>query len=75
MNELKGFEIYYRFNGEIRHFFHQALHLCDSEAMHIATLHAGVGSISENIATVPVRLAMQNAEGFGITDVRWKKAH
>ncbi|MGV8920717.1 MAG: DUF6555 family protein [Pseudomonas sp.] len=75
MNELKKFEIYYLFNGERRHFFHQAPHLCDSEAMHIATLHAGVGSISENIVTGPVRLAIQNAEGFGITDVHWKKSH
>jgi hypothetical protein len=75
MSELNGFEIYYHFNGESRHFFHQALHLCDSEAVHIATLHAGVVSTRENMTTGPVRLAIQNAEGVGVTDVHWKKAH
>lgn len=74
MSQLKGFEIHYHFNGEHRHFLQQGLHLCDSEAMHFATLHAGVDSVSAQMAAGPVRLAIQQAEGVGVTNVEWKQA-
>lgn len=74
MSQLKGFEIHYHFKGEHRHFLHQGLHLCDSEAMHFAILHAGVGSGPDSICAGPVRLAIQQAEGVGVTHVQWKQA-
>ncbi len=74
MSQLKGFEIHYHFMGEHRHFLHQGLLLCDSEAMHFAALHAGVGSGPGYICAGPVRLAIQQAEGVGVTNVQWKQA-
>lgn len=74
MSHLKAFEIHYHFKGEHRHFCHQALHLCESDALLFATLHAGVGSISGNLAAGPVRLAIQHAEGLGVTKVQWKQS-
>ncbi len=72
MNQME-FEIHYRFKGEIHSFVHQALHLCQSDALHCATLHAGVGTVSDHIAAGPIRLATLQAQGFGVTDVRWKR--
>ncbi|MDB6048638.1 MAG: Uncharacterized protein JWR17_1384 [Pseudomonas sp.] len=74
MDQQTEFEIYYQFNGSSRHFTHRAAHLCESDALHIATLHAGVVSSHGNIAAGPVRLALQQAEGLGITDVLWKRS-
>jgi hypothetical protein len=73
MNEAKDFEIHYRFLGEPRHFSHHANHLCESEALHFATLHAGVGSLEGSVAAGPLRLAMLQAEGLGVTQVKWKR--
>jgi len=73
MNEAMDFEIHYRFRGELWHFFHHASHLCESEALHFATLHAGVGNLDGSFAAGPVRLAMLYAEGLGITQVQWKR--
>jgi len=73
MNDSKDFEIHYRFRGEHRHFSHHARHLCESEALHFATLHAGVGSLEGSVAAGPVRLAMLHAEGLGVTQVEWKR--
>lgn len=75
MDNQKDFEIHYRFRGEQRHFRHQAAHLCESDALHFATLHAGVGAVSGNISAGPVMLAILQAEAFGITQVHWKKHH
>jgi hypothetical protein len=74
MDQLKAFEINYHFKGQCRHFFHEALHLCGSDALHFATLHAGVGSVNDNVAAGPVRLALRQAEGLGVTEVQWKRA-
>jgi hypothetical protein len=74
MDQQKEFEIDYQFNGERRRFTHQAEHLCESDALHIATLHAGVVSAQANIAAGPIRLALQQAEGLGITQVQWKRS-
>ena len=74
MDQMKAYEINYHFKGQQRHFFHEALHLCESDALHFATLHAGVGSVNGNIATRPVRLAALQAEGLGVTKVQWKQA-
>lgn len=73
MNDSKDFEIHYQFHGEPRHFSHQANHLCESQALHFATLHAGVGTLDGNICAGPVRLAMLYAEGLGVTKVQWKR--
>ncbi|WP_426138905.1 DUF6555 family protein [Pseudomonas sp. DWP3-1-2] len=73
MTDQTDFEIHYRFRGEPRHFNHQAFHLCESEALHFATLHAGVWTVSDNIAAGPIRLAILQAEGVGVTAVHWKK--
>lgn len=73
MNDQTQFEIHYQFRGEPRHFSHQAMQLCESDALHIATLHAGVWQVGENIATGPVRAALLQAEGRGVTQVQWKK--
>ncbi|SER18857.1 hypothetical protein SAMN03159444_03449 [Pseudomonas sp. NFACC02] len=73
MNDSKDFEIHYQFKGEPRHFSHQATHLCESEALHFATLHAGVGTLNGSVAAGPFRLAMLNAEGLGVTQVQWKR--
>jgi len=74
MNELKAFEIQYHFKGKRRHFSHLAERLCESDALHFATLHAGVGNVSGNIAVGPVRLALLQAEELGVTEVQWKQA-
>ncbi|MFJ3486179.1 DUF6555 family protein [Pseudomonas sp. NPDC090202] len=74
MNDYKDFEIHYRFRGEPRCFSHQASHLCESDAVHFATLHAGVGTRDGNVATGPLRLAMRYAEDLGVTQVSWKRA-
>jgi len=73
MNDSRDFEIHYRFRGAPRHFCHHASHLCESEALHFATLHAGVGNLDGSFAAGPVRLAMLYAEGLGITQVQWKR--
>jgi hypothetical protein len=73
MNTQMEFEIHYQFKGEPRHFLHQALHLCQSDALHFATLHAGVGTFSGNVAAGPIKLATLQAQGFGVTQVHWKK--
>ena len=73
MNGQTEFEIHYQFEGEPRHFLHQAPQLCLSDALHFATLHAGVGTVSGNIAAGPIRLATLQAQGFGVTQVHWKK--
>jgi len=73
MNDSKDFEIHYRFRGESRQFSHHARHLCESQALHFATLHAGVGNLDTSVATGPVRLAMLYAEGLGVTQVHWKR--
>lgn len=73
MNDYKDFEIHYWFQGEPRRFSHQASHLCESEALHFATLHAGVGTLDGNTSSGPLRLAMFHAEGLGITQVHWKR--
>ncbi|MDY7559883.1 hypothetical protein QN382_08445 [Pseudomonas sp. 10B1] len=74
MDQQKEFEIYYVFNAEQRHFTHNAAHLCESEALHIATLHAGIVSACSQIAAGPLRLALQQAEGLGVTEVQWKRS-
>ncbi|HXR00023.1 MAG TPA: DUF6555 family protein [Pseudomonas sp.] len=73
MNDSRDFEIHYRFLGELRHFSHHARHLCESEALHFATLHAGVGNLDGSVAACPLRLAMLYAEGLGVTQVQWKR--
>ncbi|MFJ4143186.1 DUF6555 family protein [Pseudomonas sp. NPDC089734] len=73
MNTQTEFEIHYQFEGEARHFLHQALRLSQSDALHFATLHAGVGTVSDNVAAGPLRLATLQAQGFGVTQVHWKK--
>jgi hypothetical protein len=73
MNDSRDFEIHYRFRGEPRHFCHHASHLCESEALHFATLHAGVGNLDGSVAAGPMRLAMLYAEGLGVTQVQWKR--
>jgi hypothetical protein len=73
MSDQTDFEIHYQFRGEPRQFCHQALQLCESDALHIATLHAGVWQVGDSIATGPIRMALQQAEGRGVTQVRWKK--
>ncbi|RMQ43211.1 hypothetical protein ALQ04_02812 [Pseudomonas cichorii] len=74
MNTQTEFEIHYQFKGETRHFLHQALLLSQSDALHFATLHAGVGAVSDNVAAGPIRLATLQAQGFGVTQVHWKKS-
>lgn len=74
MNDSRDFEIHYRFRGEPRHFSHQTMHLCESDALHFATLHAGVGTLNGSVAAGPFRLAKLNAEGLGVTQVQWKRA-
>jgi len=73
MNDLKDFEIHYQFHGEPRHFCHQAPYLCESDVLHFATLHAGVGTVSGGIAAGPVRLAIIQAECLGVTQVHWRR--
>lgn len=73
MNDQTDFEIHYQFRGEPRRFSHQALHLCESDALHIATLHAGVWRMGDSVATGPIRSALLQAEVLGITQVHWKK--
>jgi uncharacterized ferritin-like protein (DUF455 family) len=73
MNDSTDFEIHYRFKGEPRHFSHHASHLCESEALHFATLHAGVGTLDGNFAASPLRWAILYAEGLGVTQVQWKR--
>ena len=75
MNDQTDFEIHYQFRGEPRHFSHQALQLCESDALHIATLHAGVWRVGDNVATGPIRLALLQAQVLGVTQVHWKKTH
>ncbi|RMU39324.1 hypothetical protein ALP30_102948 [Pseudomonas syringae pv. primulae] len=74
MNHQTEFEIHYEFNGELRCFLHQTMQLCQREALHCATLHAGVGTISGNMSTGPIRLATLHAERCGVTQVHWKRA-
>ena len=73
MNDQMDFEIHYQFRGEPRHFCHQALHLCESDALHFATLHAGVWQMDHMVTTRPIRVALLQAEGVGVTQVHWKK--
>jgi hypothetical protein len=73
MNDQTDFEIHYQFRGEPRHFSHQALQLCESDALHFATLHAGVWQVANTVATGPIRLALMQAEILGVTQVHWKK--
>ncbi|RMT58405.1 hypothetical protein ALP45_00615 [Pseudomonas coronafaciens pv. atropurpurea] len=68
------FEIHYQFNGEPRSFLHQTRQLCQNDALHCATLHAGVGTVSGNISAGPLRIATLQAESLGITQVRWKRS-
>ncbi|WP_440088237.1 DUF6555 family protein [Pseudomonas fragariae (ex Marin et al. 2024)] len=72
MNQSE-FEIHYRFKGETRSFLHQAPQFSQSDALHCATLHAGVGTVSDHVAVGPVRLATLQAQGFGVTEVLWKR--
>jgi hypothetical protein len=74
MNDSRDFEIHYQFRGESRQFSHHARHLCEREALHFATLHAGVGDLDGTFAAGPLRLAMRQAEGLGVTQVQWKLA-
>ncbi|MGQ3820420.1 DUF6555 family protein [Pseudomonas alliivorans] len=72
MNQSE-FEIHYRFKGETRSFLHQAPQFSQSDALHCATLHAGVGTVSDHVSVGPVRLATLQAQGFGVTEVLWKR--
>ncbi|MCQ9470184.1 hypothetical protein NRB15_07510 [Pseudomonas alliivorans] len=72
MNQME-FEIHYRFKGEARSFIHQAPQFSQCDALHCATLHAGVGTVSDHVAARPVRLATLQAQGFGVTEVLWKR--
>ncbi|MEE4908982.1 DUF6555 family protein [Pseudomonas alliivorans] len=72
MNQTE-FEIHYRFKGETRSFLHQAPQFSQSDALHCATLHAGVGTVSDHVAVGPVRLATLQAQDFGVTEVLWKR--
>lgn len=74
MNEYKDFEIHYQFRGEPRHFCHQASCLSQGEALYFATLHAGVGGMNGSVSACPVRLAITQAEGLGVTQVQWKRS-
>ncbi|MCI3945157.1 hypothetical protein K0038_02194 [Pseudomonas syringae] len=74
MNYQTEFEIYYQFNGEPRCFLHQTRQLCQNDALHCATLHAGVGTVSGNISAGPLRTATLQAKSFGVTQVHWKRA-
>ena len=74
MNDYKDFEIHYQFRGEPRHFSHQGHFLSEGDALYFATLHAGVGGMDGNISGCPVRLAIIQAEGLGVTQVQWKKS-
>jgi hypothetical protein len=71
MNDFKDFEIHYRFRGEPRCFCHQAPYLCESDALHFATLHACVGTLDSKVAAEPFRIAVLSAEGLGVTQVHW----
>ncbi|MEX6665014.1 DUF6555 family protein [Pseudomonas sp. W2-17] len=73
MNDYKDFEIHYWFQGEPRHFNHQGNHLCESDVLHFATLHAGVGAVEGHICAGPVKRALLYAEGLGVTQVQWKR--
>jgi len=73
MKDQTDFEIHYQFCGEPRHFSHQAIQLCESDALHFATLHAGVWQLADNLTSRPIRLAILQAEGLGVTQVYWKK--
>ncbi|GBH09957.1 DNA-binding transcriptional regulator [Pseudomonas syringae pv. actinidiae] len=50
------------------------MQLCQREALHCATLHAGVGTMSGNMSTGPIRIATLHAERCGVTQVHWKRA-
>jgi hypothetical protein len=47
--------------------------LCETDALHFATLHAGVGAVEGHFCAGPVRVAMHCAERLGVTQVRWKR--
>lgn len=73
MNDQTDFEIHYQFRGEPRQFCHHAWQLSESDALHIATLHAGVWQVGDSVASGPIRLAQLQAEVLGVTQVHWKK--
>ncbi|KAA8687163.1 hypothetical protein RA263_20925 [Pseudomonas syringae pv. tagetis] len=74
MNHQTEFEIHYQFNGELRCFLHKTRQLCQSDALHCATLHAGVGTVSGNVSAGPIAMATLKAERFGVTKVHWKRS-
>jgi hypothetical protein len=74
MNDYTDFEIHYQFRGEPRHFSHQANLLSEGDALYFATLHAGVGGLNGDVSGRPIRLAILQAEGLGVTQVQWKRA-
>ncbi len=67
------FEIHYRFEGKSHVFLHQTPSLCQSDALHCATLHAGVVAFSGGVSGGPIREAILKAQGVGVTDVHWKR--
>ncbi|AAZ33273.1 conserved hypothetical protein [Pseudomonas savastanoi pv. phaseolicola 1448A] len=74
MNHQTEFEIHYQFNGEPRCFLHQTRQMCQCDALHCATLHAGVGTVSNNMSAGPIGMATLQAERFGVTEVSWKRS-
>ncbi|MEQ4255356.1 DUF6555 family protein [Pseudomonas syringae] len=74
MNHQTEFEIHYQFNGEPHCFLHHAKQLCQSDVLHCATLHAGVGTVSGNISAGPIGVATLQAKRFGVTQVHWRRS-
>ncbi|KPW75436.1 hypothetical protein ALQ65_02049 [Pseudomonas syringae pv. coriandricola] len=73
MTHQLEFEIHYQFEGQPHAFLHQTPLMCQSDALHCATLHAGVGAVSGKISGGPIREAILQAKGFGITHVHWRR--
>ncbi|KPB63864.1 Uncharacterized protein AC510_2274 [Pseudomonas amygdali pv. myricae] len=48
--------------------------MCQCDALHCATLHAGVGTVNGNMSAGPIGMATLQAERFGVTEVRWKRS-
>ncbi|WP_231652142.1 DUF6555 family protein [Pseudomonas californiensis] len=74
MNNQMEFEVHYQFKGETRCFLYKAPQFCQSDALHCAILHAGVGVISDSIAARPIRMATLQAQHAGVTGVHWRQS-
>ncbi|MVV50580.1 hypothetical protein EJA72_20420 [Pseudomonas sp. PB120] len=74
MSEVIPYAVHYLFDGVRQHFFKLAVQFSDVEAIHSAFAHAYPSARRRIAVHASLEVARVEAQGLGITKVRWNEA-